>query len=80
MSFSIHNLGWFNIFDQFIWLVSNPKSVYDPFQSRGGFYVSWQLVLGFVSAIIWPTAITRALSLKVQKLSKNSIYGLLLHF
>ena len=69
--FSIHNLGWFNIFDQLEILVSNPKSVYDPFQSRGGFYVSWQLVLGFVSAIIWPTAITRALSLKSPKTVKK---------
>ena len=50
--FSIHNLGWFNIFDQLEILVSNPKSVYDPFRSKGGFYVSWQLVLGFVSAIM----------------------------
>jgi len=69
--FSIHNLGWFNIFDQLEILVSNPKSVYDPFQSRGGFYVSWQLVLGFVSAIIWPTAITRALSLKSPETVKK---------
>ena len=69
--FSIHNLGWFNIFDQLEILVSNPKSIYDPFQSRGGFYVSWQLVLGFVSAIIWPTAITRALSLKSPETVKK---------
>tara|TARA_B100001115_G_C15833492_1_gene416404 strand:- start:696 stop:2177 length:1482 start_codon:yes stop_codon:yes gene_type:complete len=69
--FSIYNLGWFNIFDQLEILVSNPKSIYDPFQSRGGFYVSWQLVLGFVSAIIWPTAITRALSLKSPETVKK---------
>ena len=69
--FSIHHLGWFNIFNQLEMLVSNPNLVYDPIQSRGGFYVSWQVVLGFVSAIIWPTAITRALSLKSPETVKK---------
>ena len=69
--FSIHHLGWFNIFNQLEVLVANPNLVYDPIQSRGGFYVSWQVVLGFVSAIIWPTAITRALSLKSPETVKK---------
>ena len=69
--FSVYTIGWFNIFNNLEILSSNPKLVYDPFQSRGGFYVSWQLVLGFVSAIIWPTAITRALSLKSPETVKK---------
>ena len=69
--FSVYTIGWFNIFNNLEILSSNPKLVYDPFQSRGGLYVSWQLVLGFVSAIIWPTAITRALSLKSPETVKK---------
>ena len=69
--FSIHHLGWFNIFNQLELLAAHPNLVYDPIQSRGGFYLSWQVVLGFVSAIIWPTAITRALSLKSPETVKK---------
>ena len=61
--FSIYYLGWTNIFTQVELLAINPASIYDPVQSRGGFYITWQVILGFVSAVIWPTAITRALSL-----------------
>jgi len=97
--FSIHHLGWFNIFNQLEMLTTNyhlgwfnffnqlemftgnqnlvydtiqsKNLIYDPIQSRGGFYVSWQVILGFVSAIIWPTAITRALSLKSPETVKK---------
>ena len=61
--FSIYHLGWFEIFTQLESLTGNSGAIYNPVQSRGGYYISWQLVLGFVSAVVWPTAITRALSL-----------------
>ena len=60
---SIYYLGWSNIFAQVETLAQDTSAIYNPIQSRGGFYISWQIVLGFVSAVIWPTAITRALSL-----------------
>ena len=63
VAFSIYHLGWTNIFTQVELLSLNPDLIYNPIQSRGGFYITWQVVLGFVSAVIWPTAITRALSL-----------------
>ena len=61
--FSIYHLGWTGIFSGLESIVGNSDMVYDPIKSKGGFYITWQLVLGFVSAVIWPTAITRALSL-----------------
>ena len=61
--FSIYHLGWNEIFTSLEGLMGGSDSIYDPIKSKGGFYISWQLVLGFVSAVIWPTAITRALSL-----------------
>ena len=69
--FSIYYLGWTNIFTQVEMLSSNPNSIYDPIQSRGGFYITWQVILGFVSAVIWPTAITRALSLDSSETVKK---------
>ena len=61
--FSIYHLGWTGIFSGLENLVGSSDMVYDPIKSKGGFYITWQLVLGFVSAVVWPTAITRALSL-----------------
>ena len=61
--FSIYNLGWSNIFSSLESIVDNSDIIYNPVKSKGGFYITWQVVLGFVSAVIWPTAITRALSL-----------------
>ena len=60
---SILHFGWSNIFMELGALTNQSAAVYDPIQSRGGFYITWQVVLGFVSAVVWPTAITRALSL-----------------
>ena len=60
---SILHFGWSNIFTELGALTNQSAAVYDPIQSRGGFYITWQVVLGFVSAVVWPTAITRALSL-----------------
>ena len=61
--FSIYHLGWSNIFSSLESIVDNSDIIYNPVKSKGGFYITWQVVLGFVSAVIWPTAITRALSL-----------------
>ena len=61
--FSIYHLGWIGIFSGLESIVGNSDVVYDPIKSKGGIYITWQLVLGFVSAVVWPTAITRALSL-----------------
>ena len=61
--FSIYHLGWSNIFSSLESIVDNSDIIYNPVKSKGGLYITWQVVLGFVSAVIWPTAITRALSL-----------------
>ena len=45
--------------------------IYNPIKNKGFSYISWQVVLGFVSAVIWPTAITRALSVKNVNLVKK---------
>ena len=59
--YSIWFLGWNNIFDS---ISSFPDKSYNPFLSKGNSYVVWQIILGFVSAVVWPTAITRALTMK----------------
>ena len=59
----IAHFGWSDIFTKLEGLTNQSPAIYDPIQSRGGFYITWQVVLGFVSAVVWPTAITRALSL-----------------
>ncbi len=59
--YSILILGWTNIFDSVEKITLTP---YNPFESKGYPYVVWQLILAFVSAVVWPTAITRALSMK----------------
>lgn len=69
--FSIYHLGWVNIFTQVEMLAKDSSVIYDPIQSRGGFYITWQVILGFVSAVIWPTAITRALSLDSSETVKK---------
>ena len=70
--YSIYYLGWNTIFTH-IELITpkEPSEIYNPFESRGGLYVSWQLILGFVSAVIWPTAITRALAMDSPKSVKK---------
>ena len=45
--------------------------IYNPVKKLGPAYISWQVVLGFVSAVIWPTAITRALSIKSVTMVKK---------
>ena len=66
--FSINTIGWNNIFSSVEALSNNP---YNPFVSKGTSYVFWQMVLAFVSAVVWPTAITRALTLKNSELVKK---------
>ena len=63
--YSIFLLGWNNIFET----IENLSlvSAYNPFQSKGSSYIYWQLILAFVSAVVWPTAITRALTMKDSK-------------
>ena len=59
--YSIWTIGWNNIFDS----ISNfPDKSYNPFLSKGNSYVAWQMILAFVSAVVWPTVITRALTMK----------------
>jgi solute:Na+ symporter, SSS family len=58
--YSIMNLGWANIFNSIEQISDNP---YNPFVSKGTSYVFWQIILAFVSAVVWPTAITRALAM-----------------
>jgi len=70
--FSIKYLGWSNLFIDLEKIASNSsKNIYDPIKNKGIFYISWQVILGFVSAVIWPTAITRALAIKKVELVKK---------
>jgi len=70
--YSIYFLGWNNIFESIEVFANNQeKSPYNPFITKGGSYVVWQLILAFVSAVVWPTAITRALSMKDSKTVKK---------
>ena len=70
--YSIYYLGWNTIFTHIeLITLKSPIEIYSPFESRGGLYVSWQLILGFVSAVIWPTAITRALAMDSPKSVKK---------
>tara|TARA_B100000965_G_scaffold264692_1_gene223536 strand:- start:738 stop:2192 length:1455 start_codon:yes stop_codon:yes gene_type:complete len=70
--FSIKYLGWSNLFVELEKIASNSsKNIYDPVENKGVFYISWQVILGFVSAVIWPTAITRALAIKKVELVKK---------
>ena len=81
--FSIYHLGWSNIFSSLESVVDNSDIIYNPVKSKGGFYIAWQVVLGFVSAVIWPTAITRALSLNSPNAVKTVfmvLYFILIRF
>ena len=75
--YSIKTLGWNNIFNSIEFIMKennadyNIDSIYNPVNKMGGAYVSWQVVLGFVSAVIWPTSITRVLSIKSTSLVKK---------
>ena len=75
--YSIKTLGWNNLFEslEFIVLQDNENynidKIYNPIDRMGGFYISWQVVLGFVSAVIWPTSITRVLSIESSTLVKK---------
>ena len=66
--YSILNLGWNNIFESIEKISLNP---YNPFVSKGTSYVFWQIILAFVSAVVWPTAITRALAMDSSKTVKK---------
>ena len=66
--YSISILGWSNIFNTIEKISSAP---YNPFISKGSSYVIWQIILAFVSAVVWPTAITRALTMKDSKTIKK---------
>jgi len=75
--YSIKTLGWNNIFNSLEFIMKennvdyNIDSIYNPVDKMGGAYISWQVVLGFVSAVIWPTSITRVLSIKSTSLVKK---------
>ena len=61
--YSISYFGWNNIFLKLETLKSY-EQIYNPIENKGLTYISWQVVLGFVSAVIWPTAITRVLAIQ----------------
>ena len=66
--YSILILGWTNIFDSVEKISLTP---YNPFESKGSSYIFWQIILAFVSAVVWPTAITRALTMKDSQTVKK---------
>ena len=66
--YSILMLGWTNIFDSIEKISLTP---YNPFESKGSSYIFWQIILAFVSAVVWPTAITRALTMKDSQTVKK---------
>jgi len=81
--FSFKTLGWSNIFTT-LESIYDYEKIYNPIKSHGLYYISWQTILGFVSAVIWPTAITRALAIKhvdlVQKQYLWSSISFLIRF
>ena len=68
--YSINYFGWSGIFLKLEGLRSY-EQIYNPIENKGFAYISWQVVLGFVSAVIWPTAITRVLAIKDVKMVKS---------
>ena len=68
--YSFKTLGWSNIFIS-LENIKEYDQIYNPVKNLGPAYISWQVVLGFVSAVIWPTAITRALSIKSVNMVKR---------
>ena len=70
--YSIYILGWDNIFNSVEVLANEQgKTVYNPFISKGSSYIVFQVILAFVSAVVWPTAITRALTMKNSETVKK---------
>ena len=67
--YSINYFGWNNIFLE-LEKLKNYEEVYNPLENKGFSYISWQVILGFVSAVVWPTAITRVLAIKDVKMVK----------
>ncbi len=66
--YSISEIGWNKIFDS---ISKFPDKSYNPLLSRGSPYVIWQMILAFVSAVVWPTAITRALTMENSEIVKK---------
>ena len=82
--YSINYLGWSDLFNSLEIIISRNNSnienvnnyIYNPVSNKGISYISWQVVLGFVSAVVWPTAITRALSIeRVELVKKHYIWS-----
>ena len=68
--YSIKVIGWSNIFVS-LEEIKLYEEIYNPVKNMGPSYITWQVILGFVSAVIWPTAITRALSIKDVSMVKE---------
>lgn len=58
---SVSEIGWNNIFNSFK-LEQNFNPIVNP--DFGYDYIIWMVIIGFASAVIWPTATTRALAMK----------------
>jgi len=73
--YSILFLGWNDLFLSLEKIkIDNYDNIYNPVKQMGPAYISWQVILGFVSAVIWPTAITRALSVKSVSIVKKQYF------
>ena len=74
--YSISYFGWSNLFSSLESLdkINSYDEIYNPIKKMGPAYMSWQIVLGFVSAVIWPTAITRALSVRNVSIVKKQYF------
>ena len=65
---AIVNIGWNTIFENF----SSEQSFNPILNVDFGYdYVLWMIIIGFGSAVIWPTATTRALAMKDSKSVKK---------
>ena len=58
---AIYEIGWTTIFNTFT-LESTFNPIINP--DFGYDYIIWMVIIGFGSAVIWPTATTRALAMK----------------
>jgi SSS family solute:Na+ symporter len=54
-----------------IWGRHRGPEAFDPVKGHGPGYMSWQAVIGFVSCAIWPTAVTRALSARDERVVRR---------
>ena len=65
---AIHEIGWTTIFNTF-----KTESAFNPVANSdfGYDYIVWMVIIGFGSAVIWPTATTRALAMKDSKSVKK---------